>query len=177
MQNIFFISDTHFGHSNCLNFKRKDGSPLREFKDVNEMHEIMITRWNSVVKPQDKVYHLGDVAMNKQALINVLPKLNGKKILIMGNHDIYGSNVYLQYFADVRAYKVFNEYSIIASHIPIHSESLYRYKLNVHGHLHSDRVMINDDIDTVDNRYLCVSVENFNYTPVSMEEILTFVPR
>lgn len=170
MKNIFFVSDTHFGHANCLKFKRKDGSPLRIFESVEEMDETMITRWNSVVKPYDRVYHCGDVVIKKEYLEKVLPRLNGKKVLLMGNHDIYGHEEYLKYFEDIRAYKVLPELGIIASHIPIYSDALENaITHNIHGHLHANRVLKNN---LIDYRYINVSVENIDYTPIELEEIL-----
>ena len=62
-RNIWVISDTHFQHNNILNFKGNDGLPFRMFNDVQEMNEIMIQRQNEVVRPGDKIYHLGDVVM------------------------------------------------------------------------------------------------------------------
>jgi calcineurin-like phosphoesterase family protein len=170
MKNIFFVSDTHFGHANCLKFTRKDGSPLRVFSSVEEMDETMITRWNSVVKPNDRIYHCGDVVIRKEFLESVMPRLNGKKVLLMGNHDIYGHEEYLKYFEDIRAYKVMPEHGLIASHIPVYKDMLHgTITHNIHGHLHANLVMEND---TVDKRYINVSVENINYTPIILEEIL-----
>jgi calcineurin-like phosphoesterase family protein len=113
MANTFIISDTHFGHQGILGFKAPDGiNKLRDFSSVEEMDEHIIERWNSVVRDQDKVYHLGDVAMRKEH-IATMSRLNGKKTLIMGNHDIFDSREYLQYFENVRAYKVFDGTKII----------------------------------------------------------------
>ena len=117
MKNIFFVSDTHFGHANCLKFTRSDGSPLRIFSSVEEMDETMITRWNSVVKPNDRIYHCGDVVMRKEFLHSVLPRLNGKKVLLMGNHDIYGHEEYLKYFEDIWLCLVDN---LMPRHVPKH---------------------------------------------------------
>lgn len=122
----------------------------------------MVEAWNSVVRQQDTVYHLGDVAIKRKSL-PVLSKLCGRKVLIKGNHDIFKLKDYLPYFEDIRAYKIFPEFGIICSHIPIHPESLARWKLNVHGHLHNNKLP--------DPRYLCVSVERINYTPVALEDI------
>jgi len=62
MSNPFLISDTHFGHANILTFKKKDGTLLRSgFKDITDHDLELVKRWNSVVAPNDKVYHLGDV--------------------------------------------------------------------------------------------------------------------
>jgi calcineurin-like phosphoesterase family protein len=171
MKNIFFVSDTHFGHANCLKFKRQDGSPLRVFESVEEMDETMITRWNSVVGPHDRVYHCGDVVIKKEFLQKVLPRLNGKKVLLMGNHDIYGHSEYLKYFEDIRAYKVMPEHNLIASHIPVYCDMLNgSITHNIHGHLHANRVLRENKVD---KQYINVSVECINYTPITLDEILS----
>ena len=172
MSNIFLISDTHFGHSNILTFTDNEGKRLREFDTVEEMDELMVQRWNSVVRPQDKVYHLGDVVMHKRAL-PILARLNGEKVLIKGNHDKEKISEYLKYFKDVRGTHQFD--GMILSHIPIHPNSLARWGTNVHGHLHSNFVTIYknyyDDEPLPDHRYFCVSVEQINYTPISLEDL------
>lgn len=158
----YLISDTHWGHANSLNFKRADGSPLRDFSCVEEMDEHMIQQWNSVVRPEDKVIHLGDIVINKKFL-PILNRLNGRKKLIMGNHDIWPISTLTGYFYDIKAYRVFDKH--IFSHIPVHRESIGRFQANIHGHLHSNQVMLGDQIDP---HYLCVCVEqeHINYTPI-----------
>lgn len=175
MSNIFLISDTHFGHSNILTFTDNDGKRLREFDTVEEMDELMVERWNSVVRPQDKVYHLGDVVMHKRAL-PILARLNGEKVLIKGNHDKEKLALYTPYFKDVRGTHQFD--GMILSHIPIHPNSLARWGTNVHGHLHSNVVTKETywaGLETPhvepDLRYFCVSVEQINYTPISLEDL------
>lgn len=80
--NNYFISDTHFGHANVIQYSN------RPFVDVQDMDAAMIDRWNSVVKKDDNVYHLGDFAFSSEARIEeILKQLNGKKYLIFGNHD------------------------------------------------------------------------------------------
>lgn len=162
MTNTLFIADTHFSHRNILSFTHDD-KPLRSFNSVEEMDEVMVERWNNVVREYDRVYHLGDVVINKKAL-QILDRLNGKKILIKGNHDIFKLKDYTPYFEDIRAYKVMPKHGIICSHIPIHPECLARWKLNIHGHLHGN-VM-------ADKKYFSVCVERINYTPISFDEIL-----
>ena len=120
MANIFVISDTHFDHANILTFKRKDGSPLREFKDVHHMNEMLIQNWNSVVRPQDKVYHLGDVTMHKQLPAAILDRLNGHKRLVRGNHDVAPTKDYLKWFEEVYACRVIDH--MLFTHIPIHHD-------------------------------------------------------
>lgn len=167
--NIFFISDHHFHHKNILTFKTQDDLPLREFSDVDHMNEIMIQRHNEVVKPNDKVYFLGDVCMSRNAKgLEILSRLNGEKVLVKGNHDMCSLNQYLQYFKDVRGSHQFD--GMILTHIPIHPESLARWGLNVHGHLHQNVVRM--PLSQIpDRRYFNVSVERVNYTPISLEEV------
>jgi len=78
---IFFTSDHHFGHSNIIKYCS------RPFVSVEEMNHEMIRRWNSVVKPEDTVYYLGDFSLVLEPVRAIAPQLNGRKILIMGNHD------------------------------------------------------------------------------------------
>lgn len=161
MANIFLISDTHFGHANILNFKRPDGTPMRVFDDVNHMNEHMIDRWNSVVRPQDKIYHLGDVTMFKQLDGRILNRLNGHKRLVRGNHDVAPTKQYLQWFDEIYACRVLDR--MLLTHIPIHTESLGRFRANIHGHIHAH--------PSFGPQYVNVSVEAIDYTPVSLEEI------
>jgi calcineurin-like phosphoesterase family protein len=82
---LFFISDTHFYHRSIL----KPDYSNRPFKDVEEMNEAMIRNWNAAVRPHDIICHLGDLAMaGPRSTINVIRRLNGRKILIYGNHDL-----------------------------------------------------------------------------------------
>lgn len=171
MTETYFISDTHFGHRNMLNFKRDDGKPLRPFIDVEDMDNTMIENWNSIVKPQDKVYHLGDVVMARSQL-KTLAQLNGRKVLIKGNHDICKIQDYLNYFEDVRAYKVYPNYGIICSHIPLHAGVFTsRWKVNVHGHLHAN--LVRSEQGFIDHRYVNISVEQIDYAPITFDELLS----
>lgn len=157
----FLISDTHFGHGNILTFLNPDGTKVRDFSSVEEMNETMIENWNKVIGLNDKVYHLGDVLFTKKWLDLIMPRLNGVKILIKGNHDNLKLSQYAQYFKDVRAYLVLDKFAL--SHIPVHPESITRWKGNIHGHLHNNIL--------ADPRYINVSVERINYTPINFEEI------
>ena len=178
MPATFLVSDTHFGHEKtCTMFKRADGTPLRPFKTVEEMDEEMVRRWNERVGKKDKVYHLGDVVINRKYL-EILGRLNGDKVLIRGNHDIFKLEDYTKYFRDVRGYHVMN--GMIFSHVPVHPESLGRFGVNVHGHLHYQRVkkIVGVDktgaftySDEIDPRYHCVCVEQTDYTPITLEEV------
>lgn len=141
----------------------------------------MIERWNAKVKSQDTVYHLGDVVINKKYL-HLASRLNGRKILIRGNHDIFSDDEYYSAgFEQLHGVRVFVD-KFILSHIPLHPDCVTdRFRVNVHGHLHANQVMekfqvTGDDMypyedQRIDLRYLCVSVEHTNYEPLHFDEI------
>jgi calcineurin-like phosphoesterase family protein len=174
MPAVFLTSDTHFGHTGVCRFTRNDGvTKLRPWTDPDEMDEEMVKRWNETVRPNDKVYHLGDVVINRKAL-KIMHRLNGDKVLIRGNHDIFRDDEYREHFRELRAYHVMN--GMILSHIPIHTESLGRFGTNIHGHLHANRVMMEPvgkyGIPVIDPRYHCVCVEHTDYTPILFEDVI-----
>jgi calcineurin-like phosphoesterase family protein len=88
MPKIFFTSDLHFGHTNVLNFDN------RPFATVDEMNAEIVRRWNEKVSKDDTVYVLGDMIWKKSAkdAANVIRSLNGKIVLIKGNHDRFVKN-------------------------------------------------------------------------------------
>ncbi len=171
MPSVFLVSDTHFGHAGVCRFLREDGTKLRPWDSPEEMDEHMVKVWNETVKPTDKVYHLGDVVINRKAL-SILHRLNGDKVLIRGNHDIFRDEEYRNFFRELRAYHVMN--GMILSHIPIHTESLARFGVNIHGHLHSNRVMKDNGYGgrVIDPRYHCVCVEQTDFRPILFEDVL-----
>ena len=168
MPSVFLVSDTHFGHLGVCKFLRNDGvTKLRPWNTAEEMDEELIKRFNETVKVTDKCYFLGDVAINRKGL-QVLNRLNCKNlVLIKGNHDIFNLADYTPYFRDIRAYHIMN--GLILSHIPIHPESLGRFGAQIHGHLHSNRVMKNGIIDV---RYQNVCVEMTDFAPILFEDVL-----
>jgi calcineurin-like phosphoesterase family protein len=178
MPSVFLVSDTHFGHAGVCRFLREDGSKLRPWTDPDEMDEHMVKAWNERVKPTDKVYHLGDVVINRKAL-SIMRRLNGDKVLIRGNHDIFKLEDYTPYFRDVRSYHVMN--GMILSHIPLHEESLGRFGVNIHGHTHYQRVKLPRGYDVatkqmlysdqIDVRYHNVCVETTDYAPILFEDV------
>jgi calcineurin-like phosphoesterase family protein len=173
MPAVFLVSDTHFGHAGVCHFMRNDGvTKLRPWDNPEEMDEEMVKRWNETVRPNDKVYHLGDVVINRKAL-KTLARLNGEKVLIKGNHDIFKLEDYAPYFKDVRGYHVMN--GMILSHIPLHESALYRFGTNIHGHTHSNRVtMVDTYLSTpiIDPRYHCVCVEQTDFRPILFEDVI-----
>ena len=180
MPSVFLVSDTHFGHMGVCRFTRNDGvTKLRPWDSAEEMDEAMVKSWNDRVKPTDKVYHLGDVVINRKAL-KIMHRLNGDKVLIRGNHDIFRDDEYRMYFRELRAYHVMN--GLILSHIPVHEASLGRFGCNIHGHLHANRVMKARGVDArtgeilysdeIDPRYWCACVEQTDFAPILFEDAL-----
>lgn len=157
---IWLISDTHFGHENII------GYCGRPFATAAEMDERMVEYWNSVVRPSDKVYHLGDVAMRKEHLA-IVKRLHGKKRLIRGNHDIFDTKDYLNAgFQEILGVRVLAH--ALLSHFPVHPESMGRYVGNIHGHIHEKA--------SPAGNYLNVSVERIGYTPISLEDAIAALP-
>lgn len=162
----FLIADTHFGHSGMCRFVRDDGTKLRPWENCKEMDEYMIQMWNETVKPNDKIYHLGDVAIPRRGL-KCLEKLNGRKVLIRGNHDIFRLSDYSKYFEDIRGSHYLD--GIVLTHIPVHTSNLIRYKGNIHGHTHYRRVLT--ELGEIDKRYECVCVEHTGYKPIAFDSL------
>lgn len=169
MKKTWFVSDTHFGHSNIITFKDNDGKLVREFSTIEEHDETIVENWNKVIGPSDRVYHLGDVVINRKNL-SILSRLNGKKKLIKGNHDIFALSDYTPFFEDILAYRIYPAHGLICSHIPVHECHLERWKANVHGHLHQN--LIKNPNGDLDKRYINVCLEHTNWSPVSLEEII-----
>lgn len=175
----FFIGDTHFSHKNIIKFEPY----YRPFDTIEEHDQELIRRWNSVVRPEDIVYHLGDVVFGKENFFK-LGFLNGDKRLIMGNHDCYATKEYLRYFTKLYGCLQYNAFCIL-SHIPVNPMQLSKkYRYNIHGHLHSKNVksiikaapdeahpMTSWNKEINDPRYINVSCEQIDLTPISWEDI------
>lgn len=168
MSDIWVTSDTHFNHANILTFTDFAGNKVREFDSVEEMNEIMIQRWNENVKICDKIYHLGDVFFGPKSWIEQnWHRLNGKKRLIVGNHDNVPYIVEKRMFEKVDMWRMFSEFNLLLTHVPVHASVLgeRRFKgspmTNVHGHIHSNAAP--------EGQYRCVCVEQTDYRPVNIE--------
>jgi calcineurin-like phosphoesterase family protein len=190
----WFISDTHFGHDNILNFKTgrcdcgataPEGSwgkgqfaihtlqcsyitspYVRAFNSTEEMDETMVKKWNDVVRPGDHVWHLGDVTMNPSKYLGIIRRLAGIKGLVLGNHDSGTIQQYLAAgFKKIASYRVYDK--MLFSHIPIHPASLGRFDANVHGHTHSNHMMKAGE----ENRPGLSHLRDRRYVNVSVEAI------
>ena len=171
LPDIWFISDTHFDHNNIIKFTGLDGNLIRPgFSSIEEMNEHIIQKWNSVVMPDHKVYHLGDFGK-----LEFAKRLNGHKRLILGNHDTNFKGL-IGPFGKVMAARTFKEEGIrfILTHYPIDFEcdnvpGKTPISFNVHGHIHEKLVMKGNQPD---KRYINLSVEQINYTPIHIQELI-----
>jgi calcineurin-like phosphoesterase family protein len=168
MSKVRFIADLHLGHKNM--------ALKRGFTTVEQHDGYIIEKWNSVVHKRDITYILGDVTMEK-AEYDILNRLNGKKYVVLGNHDKLGHTrkllEYVDSVAGMTQYK-----GVILTHCPIHPMELeYRFNKNIHGHIHEKLVERDFTLfgiplfKRVDKRYICVSCEHVNYTPKTLEEL------
>ena len=161
MGKIYVISDTHFNHKNIIEYCN------RPFKTVEEMNEVLIKNWNDVVSQEDTIICLGDFVLGtKENIIEIGTKLNGHKILILGNHDrgtklaykeagfetVYGEHAIIDFGKDI---------GIIEFSHHRKDDSHYR---NLYGHQH--------DKPLDDESHRCVCVELYNYKPILLEDAI-----
>lgn len=148
----FWCADLHLGH------KRMEQE--RPWSSIVDHDNTITDNWNRVVTDDDLVFVLGDATTNRHA-VQKIRRLNGQKYLIAGNHDDFFED-YTNVFDKVLP--MAQQSGFLATHIPIHPLSVVRWGANVHGHLHKE--VIND------YRYLCVSMEQINYTPITTEDVM-----
>ena len=186
MPNLFFTSDTHFGHNNILKLGNK-----RPFNTIEEHDQTLIDNWNKVVGKGDIVFHLGDFSMNydQEKIENTLKQLNGQKHLILGNHDRtkiqykFLNNNLWQSVRDYHKLKwtLYNgkEITIILKHFPIleFDGAFRKDSIHLYGHIH--------DINNYDDIYNKLGFKaahigvdtssNFKntakYSPINIEDI------
>jgi len=150
----WITSDHHFSHQKLVE--------VRGFKSVDEMNEAMIKAWNDTVSPKDKIYHLGDFCLGGQDKIHIAQRLNGNKALILGNHDYPNAwDEYRKYFKVLPYHEVDG---CLLSHYPVHKVQQYRYRKNIHGHIHTGKID--------DPWYVNVCVEQNNYKPFNLLEVI-----
>ena len=176
---VFFTSDTHFYHDNIINFCG------RPFKNVEVMNETLIANWNSVVGPDDIVFHLGDFCLGGSAeWTNILNRLNGKIYLIVGNHDIKNLRQgYYSHFEHIamQMHIEVGKQKIYLNHCPfLCYGGAYRDTWQLFGHVHTSKQ--NTGIDAPRLHMLFptqydVGVDNNNFTPVSFEQVRRIIEK
>ncbi len=190
MTEKWVISDTHFGHANIIKFTKSNGEPIRpgfsnritrdyvRFKDIQHHDETLIAHWNRDIMPNHKVYMLGDFGKP----LDILARLNGKKRLILGNHDdIHDAADLAKYFDKITVVRHFrNEFvcPVIFSHYPLHRDERHPAPrlINVHGHIHEKQIM-KDCMGGAcpDPWYINVCVEHTNHAPLHFDDLAKIV--
>lgn len=171
---IFFTSDTHFGHANIIHLAN------RPFLTVEEMNEELISRWNAVVGDDDLVYHLGDFAWRGVDINKALDWLNGRIVILKGNHDPMAPQGVPEFQTTPYFETTLRGVQFVLCHYPIESwNGMYKGAIHLHGHTHDhtfDRsfsVCANNGLKRV--RRFNVSVEATNYQPISLDAIMEHV--
>ena len=160
----FYIADTHFCHKNIMKYEN------RPFDSVEEMDQTIINNWNKKIKINDTIYIIGDFAFGKPEQIkDIINNLNGKKILVKGNHDktILKNNELRDMFFLIKDYMVIkeNEDILVLFHYPIHMWDRSHYgSYHLFGHVHSSFV------SHAKNAYN-VGVDVNSFEPLTFKEI------
>jgi len=153
MSKVYLYADPHFGHENM--------AKKRGFKTVEEHDEFIVKKWNETVNKNDKIYLLGDITMEKSNY-EILKRLKGNKVVVLGNHDKPGHiPELLKYVSAVAGAIKYKGY--LLTHVPIHKKEIKRFRANIHGHVHEN--IINN------SKYVCVSAEAVNYIPLEISTI------
>jgi calcineurin-like phosphoesterase family protein len=171
---IYFTADTHFGHTDILNFSG------RPFDSLHEMNQVLMMNWNRVVQQRDEIYILGDFMAHgrREEIQDFVQRLNGKKYLILGNHDEASECEGL--FEWVRHYHVLETggYKLVLFHFPVMEwDGFYDWKcFHLYGHLHSRKVLkakLAPHLKTLTclNSFN-VGVDHNAFKPVSLDEVL-----
>ena len=135
------------------------------------MNGYIIKRWNSIVKETDTVYHLGDVGFGSlQKVKSLVERLNGRKILLRGNHDFkIGVNNWKEIgFVEVYKKEIILD-NLLLTHAP--SEEVGENQINIFGHIHDKPL----DRKFDKKNHICVSCDVVDYTPVSISKIKSIV--
>jgi calcineurin-like phosphoesterase family protein len=184
---IWFTSDMHFGHANIITYSR------RPFRDLDHMHRGLVERWNEVVQPDDDVWVLGDVAMGSiEESLKLIPRLNGRKLLVTGNHDrcwaFHGAKhePWIQRYQDAGFDEIhqgqvpfsLGDQPVEMCHFPYRGDSQYedRYlqarpqdngKWLLHGHVHETWKQW--------GRMINVGCDVWDYRPVASSELADLI--
>lgn len=161
MATVWFTSDWHLDHKRICDFAGNH----RNCDSVVENNHILVAQHRRLVRKRDRTYFLGDIAFSEESL-ELINELNGDKILVIGNHDVFGAEKYLEYFNDILGVASRNGFWL--SHAPLHPAEL-RGKRNIHGHVHFNS--IRDGYGVLDDRYINVCPEVTAMCPLSIDQI------
>lgn len=187
---IYYTADLHFGHRNIIQYCN------RPWATVEEMNEGLVARWNAVVRPEDTVYVLGDFSMNIRDMETYTPRLNGTKVLVVGNHDKcfqlkeqqvdrYMAAGWTEVIHAVMCYTT-GPHAVNCHHFPYaydHPDKPVRFADRrlpdigitlLHGHVHTEWLTRRTDKGTL---MINVGVDVNNYCPVSEIQIAALIAK
>ena len=165
MPETFVCADLHFGHENIIKYEN------RPWLNADAMNWGLIVNWNSVVSKDDKVFVLGDVGFcGKEKMTELVSKLNGHKILIMGNHDRSRPSKWWQEvgFENVSRWPIIYKEHIVMMHEPptyFNEATPYFY---IYGHVHGC-----PDYQDHTEHSACVSIERLDYKPAKFDDVVS----
>lgn len=166
---IYFTSDLHYGHNAILHMCD------RPFESIDEMNKVLLYNYNSVVRKNDTVYILGDLAyrITVEEANNFIKRLNGKKILLRGNHDKTYDPSLFEEICDFKVIK-YNGYKFSLMHYPLLEwPHYYHGGIDLHGHQHNTKEY-NESMKAQGILRYDVGVDANDFKPVSIDEILKF---
>lgn len=198
---VFFTSDTHFNHEKMLRGVGWEGGCQRPFRSVEDMNDALVSNWNNWVGVDDTVYHLGDFCMGKRdAIPEILPRLQGRIVLVAGNHDYKRDDKYFfeaghsveRKGLDIELEASGRSWAIHMRHQPYNLTPGEHVDFCLCGHVHErwrtqfagaaveeyrrgDRVK--NPAFTAKTDICNVGVDQWNYAPVTIEEILLVLER
>lgn len=159
----WFTSDTHFWHENIIKYCN------RPYANAQEMNEDLIEKWNARVKENDIVWHLGDFCFGcKEHITEIVPRLNGRINLVLGNHDHHR----IGFYYDAGFHRVYDHPVVISNFFILSHEPMQWIKdgdvyTNIYGHVHNQEMYK----DFTSNSF-CACVERTGYAPVSWTDML-----
>lgn len=162
MSNIYITSDTHYGHRNIIDYCK------RPYSSVHEMNQALIENHNSVVKPNDLVFHLGDFAFCREPE-RIFDRLNGRIHLIQGNHDSKKALAHckFEWIKDVYMLKAGKHEFWLSHYAHLRWPKSHHGVFHLFGHSHGSLVGFGRSMD--------VGVDCHNYKPIHVEEAAKFL--
>ncbi len=159
----YFSSDNHFSHRRIIEYSN------RPFRDVGHMNESMINNWNARVKQDDTIYQLGDFGFgSRDELQKIFDRLNGKKFLILGNHDKNAAKLIgwssINHYAEIHFQPSGGKQMVVLSHYALRIwNRAHHGALCLYGHSHGSMPGNSQSLD--------VGVDCWDYCPVTLDEI------
>ena len=179
---IYFTADHHFGHKKISEYSK------RPFTSVEEMDEVLIKNWNTIIKPEDTVYHLGDFTLgSSEVFLKYRQRLFGDIYFVLGGHDTrWAKGIFLEsvkFLPQLITQKI-DKFEITLCHYPLLTWDKSHYgSLHLHGHCHGSIGKVGqagntEKIPNEHNGYrVDVGVDCWDYFPTTLEQIFARIAK